>query len=183
MCEPPDEKDQKVEVAVTKVLPDCNRSVGIVELIVPMAADRPGLLKALLQAREGLLKQMRPALKVSGLTDQQWRVLSELVRVNEISASALAAAACLRASSLSRIIKDLEQREFLLRRSHRDDLRRTMISITQRGRAVVENVLPIASSIADDIAARFGSDRVETVHDLSEALADALGGNVQDEDD
>ncbi|HUG60723.1 MAG TPA: MarR family transcriptional regulator [Methylomirabilota bacterium] len=152
------------------------------DLIVPIAGDQTGLLKALLQAREGLLKQLRPALKESGLTDQQWRVMSELVRVNEISASELAAAACLRASSLSRIIKDLETRQFLLRRSHRDDLRRTMISITRRGRTVVEGVLPVAEGIADDIAARFGSERLKSVHDLSDALAVTLGGNVADDE-
>jgi len=166
---------------VKNIQPLEDRTPNVLDLIVPMAGDRAGLLKALLQAREGLLKQLRPALKDSGLTDQQWRVMSELVRVNEISASELAAAACLRASSLSRIIKDLENRQFLLRRSHRDDLRRTMISITLRGRSVVEGVLPVAAGIADDIAARFGSERIETVHDLSDALAVTLGGNIPDD--
>ncbi len=154
----------------------------VVELIVPVSAERPGLLKALLQAREGLLKQLRPALKEIGLTDQQWRVMSELVRVSEISASELAAAACLRASSLSRIIKDLEARQFLLRRSHREDLRKTMISITRRGRAAVESVIPTAAGVADDIAERYGSERILAVHDLSSALATTLGGNLLDDE-
>lgn len=154
---------------------------GIVDLIVPLAPDHPGLLKALLQAREGLLRQLRPALKAAGLTDQQWRVLSELVRVPEISASDLAAAACLRASSLSRIIKDLETRQLLSRRAHRDDLRRTMVSITRRGRQVVEGVLPLADTVATDVAARFGADRILSVHDLSAALAETFGGPAEED--
>jgi homoprotocatechuate degradation regulator HpaR len=163
----------------TNRLPDA----GQADFIVPMVPNRPGLLKALLQAREGLLRQLRPALKGSGLTDQQWRVISELARVDEISASELAAAACLRASSLSRIIKDLETRDFLVRRSHREDLRRTMISITGRGRAVVNEVLPLANLVAVDIAGRFGNERIEAVHELSAALAVTLGGTSADDDE
>lgn len=154
----------------------------LVDLIVPLTPDRPGILKALLQAREGLLRQLRPALRDIGLTDQQWRVMSELVRVKEISASELAAAACLRASSLSRIIKDLESRQFLSRRSHREDLRKTMISITRRGRTAVDGLMPLAAQVADDIGERFGSDRIAAVHDLSASLATTLGGNLADED-
>jgi homoprotocatechuate degradation regulator HpaR len=136
----------------------------------------------LLQAREGLLRQLRPALKDIGLTDQQWRVMSELARIDEISASDLASAACLRASSLSRIIKDLEARQLLVRRSHRDDLRRTMISATRQGRTLVESVRPLAQTIARDLADRFGAERTVSVHDLSDALAITLGGNVGDDD-
>lgn len=174
--------DQRVGLAVNEVDSGVDRNERILDLIVPVGGHRPGLLKALLQAREGLLRQLRPALKDNGLTDQQWRVLSELARVSEISASDLAAAACLRASSLSRIIKDLETRQLLVRRSNRDDLRRTMVSITRRGRAVVDAVLPVAAAVAADIGARFGVDRVADVHDHSAALAQVLGGDVADED-
>jgi homoprotocatechuate degradation regulator HpaR len=155
---------------------------SLVDLILPSAGGRAGLLKALLQAREGLLRQLRPALKNVGLTDQQWRVMSELVRVEEISASDLAAAACLRASSLSRIIKDLEARQLITRRSNRDDLRRTMISATRRGRSMVESVLPVAEAVARDLADRFGADRMRAVHDLSETLAVTLGGDQADDE-
>jgi homoprotocatechuate degradation regulator HpaR len=155
---------------------------NLVDLIIPSSGGRSGLLKALLQAREGLLRHLRPALKNVGLTDQQWRVMSELVRVEEISASDLAAAACLRASSLSRIIKDLETRQLLVRRSHREDLRRTMVSATRRGHSIVESVLPVAEAIARDLADRFGDERVRTVHELSEALAVTLGGDQADDE-
>jgi homoprotocatechuate degradation regulator HpaR len=168
-------------LAVKRTEPS-DQNVSVVELLVPTVTDRPGLLKSLLQAREGLLKQLRPALKDSGLTDQQWRVMSELARVDEISASELAAAACLRASSLSRIIKDLETRQLLVRRSHRDDLRRTMVSITRQGRTTVESIVPTAAAAAADISVRFGSGRVENLHELSAALATTLGGDVPDDE-
>lgn len=122
------------------------------------------------------MKQLRPALRAHGFTEQQWRVLAELVPVKEMPASGLAAATCLRASSLSRIIKDLESRDLVARRSQIEDLRRTMVSITPRGSIVMEQLLPVFAQIYADIGSSFGTGRLHTLTDLAEDLVQALGG-------
>ncbi len=129
------------------------------------------------------MRQLRPTLRTHGLTEQQWRVLGDLLVSDEIAASDLAAATCLRASSLSRIIKDLENRGYLSRRSQLEDLRRTMISITPRGRSLMLQIAPTAAAIYGDIADRFGRERLESLVDLSVDLVSALGGPVSSDED
>ena len=51
-----------------------------------------------------------------------------------------------------------------------------MVSITKRGQSVVESLVPVATVIAEDIGRRFGTERAESVHELSDALALTLGG-------
>lgn len=128
------------------------------------------------------MRQLRPTLRMHGLTEQQWRVLTELMSVEEIAASELAAATCLRASSLSRIIKDLESRGYLRRRSQLEDLRRTMISITGRGRSLMQLLVPVVEDIHNEIGNRFGNDRLESVIELSDDLVGAFGAPTGDDD-
>lgn len=142
----------------------------------PVAAHRTTITKSLLHARESVMRQLRPVLRAHGLTEQQWRVLSDLVPADEVPASTLAAGTCLRASSLSRIIKDLEGRGFLSRRSQLEDLRRTMVSISPRGRAVMDQLAPVTAGLYADMADRFGRDHLDTLVELSDGLALALGG-------
>lgn len=129
------------------------------------------------------MRQLRPALRLHGLTEQQWRVLGELLDVDEIAASDLASATCLRASSLSRIIKDLEGRHYLTRRSQIEDLRRTMISIAPRGRALMQQLVPATRELTEMVAERFGRERLDTLIDLSVDLDTSLGGPAPSEDD
>nr|WP_280514502.1 homoprotocatechuate degradation operon regulator HpaR [Chthonobacter albigriseus] len=131
---------------------------------------------ALLRAREAVMRQLRPALRSHGLTEQQWRVLCQLVASEQMAASELAAATCLRASSLSRIIKDLETRGYISRRAHMEDLRRTLVSITPRGRGTMNALAPTATSVYEDIAEKFGLERLENMIDLSVDLVTALIG-------
>ena len=49
-------------------------------------------------------------LRDAGVTEQQWRVLRVLIDNTRIDVSALAAAALLRAPSLTRILRELEGR-------------------------------------------------------------------------
>lgn len=145
-------------------------------MLFPTDPERPHAMRALLHARESLMRHLRPALRNHGLTEQQWRVLSDLMVVDEIAASDLAAGTCLRASSLSRIIKDLEMRGYLTRRSQLEDLRRTLVSITPRGRGVMQQLQPVATEMLSEISDRFGTRRLDELIGLSRELTSALGG-------
>jgi homoprotocatechuate degradation regulator HpaR len=147
------------------------------------AADCSGMTKSLLHAREAVMRQLRPSLRMHGLTEQQWRVLCDLTTVTEIAASELAAATCLRASSLSRIIKDLENRGLLSRRSQLEDLRRTLVSITPRGRGLLQQLAPTSAGIYADIAARFGAEKLSQLTGLADELVAAFGGPAAASDD
>lgn len=130
----------------------------------------------LLRAREAVMRRFRPALRTHGVTEQQWRILRALAHAGPLEVSALAEATCLLAPSLSRILPDMEQRQLLSRRQAHSDLRRSVISLERKGLRLIAAHAPDAEAIYDEIAQRFGAERLSRLftllHELQETLAD-----------
>lgn len=103
----------------------------------PLAQSLP--LK-LLMAREAVMERFRPHLKAAGVTEQQWRVLRALCESDELEAGELAEAICLKMPSLSRILADLSGQGLINRRDGVDDKRLRLVSITKKGRALVDEM-------------------------------------------
>ena len=91
---------------------------------VPMREFSRSLPMSLLRAREAVMRQFRPSLRNHGLTEQQWRILRALTAVDTIEVTELARVAFLLGPSLSRILRDLEARDLIERRTAKADLRR-----------------------------------------------------------
>jgi homoprotocatechuate degradation regulator HpaR len=128
----------------------------------------------LLRAREAVMRHFRPALRHFGMTEQQWRILRALASVDEIEVMALADATFMLAPSVSRILKDLEQRDLIVRRGSDEDMRRGIVAIGPKGRALIENAGQVSETIYSEITGRFGSTRLaallETLRELEAAL-------------
>ncbi|MGA7810058.1 MAG: MarR family transcriptional regulator, partial [Bradyrhizobium sp.] len=77
---------------------------------------------SLLRAREAVMRQFRPSLRRHDLTEQQWRILRALASIDEIEVTELARTAFLLAPSLSRILRDLDARRLIERRTAKTDL-------------------------------------------------------------
>ena len=80
---------------------------------------------------------------------------------------ALADATFLLPPSLSRILKDLEQRELILRRGSDEDMRRSIVAIGPKGRALIESAGEVSEAIYREITNRFGAAKLSA---LQEAL-------------
>ena len=130
---------------------------------------------SLLRAREAVMKQFRPSLRVHGLTEQQWRILRALAAVDAIEVTELARVAFLLGPSLSRILRDLESRQLIERRTRKADLRRGVVSISQKGLKLIEVVAPTSEAIYAAITQRYGTQRLAKLQDMLVALEDSLG--------
>lgn len=137
---------------------------------------RRSLPMSLLRAREAVMAQFRPLLASHDVTEQQWRVIRVLGEHASLDASELADRASILAPSLTRIIKTLEEREYLTRGKVSGDGRRVMLSITPKGRELIEIVAPQSSAIYDALKARIGQQRYEELLDLLEGLIESQGG-------
>ena len=130
---------------------------------------------SLLKAREAVMVHFRPGLNHFGVTEQQWRVLRALTSIERIEVTELAKATYLLPPSLSRILKDLEQRRLIHRRTPHQDQRRGLISISDQGRALVERAGSHSEAIYTEITRRFGAERLSDLqgllHELEVALA------------
>ncbi len=133
---------------------------------------------SLLRAREAVMAHFRPGLQKLGITEQQWRVLRALTSVAEIEVTELAKATFLLAPSLSRIVKDLEERCLIRRRPHDLDLRRGLICISPQGRALIETAGNQSEVIYAEITRRYGELRLaqlqELLRDLEAVLMDPI---------
>jgi len=129
---------------------------------------------ALLRAREAVMKQFRPSLRRHGLTEQQWRILRALSAVEAIEVTELARVAFLLGPSLSRILRDLEARQLIDRRTAKDDLRRGVVSISQKGLKLIELVAPTSEAVYAAITQRYGAQKLAELQDMLAVLENKL---------
>jgi homoprotocatechuate degradation regulator HpaR len=139
---------------------------------------------SLLRAREAVMRQFRPSLREHGLTEQQWRILRALSGVEVIEVTELARTAFLLGPSLSRILRDLEGRRLIERKTLKADLRRAVVSISEKGLRLMERVAPTSEEIYAAITRRFGARRLAELQDmLGELEASLTGLEIIDEAD
>lgn len=131
---------------------------------------------SLLKAREAVMRHFRSSLRHFGITEQQWRVLRALTSVESIEITALATVTFLLPPSLSRILKDLDERGLILRRSSDTDMRRGIVSISPQGLKLIEQAGIHSEEIYREITGRFGVERLALLQILLRELEDCLEG-------
>jgi homoprotocatechuate degradation regulator HpaR len=154
---------------------DCNDDTAPARR-VPMRDFSRSLPMSLLRAREAVMRQFRPSLREHGLTEQQWRILRALAAIDSIEVTELARMAFLLGPSLSRILRDLEARRLIQRRTTRADLRRAVVSISKRGLRLMRSVAPSSEAIYSAITRRYGARRLAELQDMLSALETSLAG-------
>ena len=153
---------------------------------VPMRDFSRSLPMSLLRAREAVMRQFRPNLREHGLTEQQWRILRALASIEAAEVTELARTAFLLGPSLSRILRDLEARHLIERKTAKTDQRRSMVSISKEGVKLMASVAPSSEAIYAEITQRFGARKLaelqEMLGELELCLAStSAGDDVTDE--
>jgi homoprotocatechuate degradation regulator HpaR len=142
----------------------------------PMRDFSRSLPMSLLRAREAVMRQFRPSLRQHGLTEQQWRILRALTAVDAIEVTELARVAFLLGPSLSRILRDLEARHLIERRTPEADLRRGVVSISAKGMKLIEAVAPTSESIYAAITKIYGARKLAELQEMLSTLESSLSG-------
>lgn len=129
---------------------------------------------ALMRAREAVMQYFRPHHRRHGVTEQQWRVLRVLYRSGELETTELARQALLLAPSLTRILRDLEAARMINRHWLESDLRRSVISISPAGVALLAKVAPLSEASFAEITRLYGEARLGELFRLLNELEQAL---------
>ena len=129
---------------------------------------------SLLRAREAVMRQFRPSLRRHNLTEQQWRILRALSAVEGIEVTELARLAFLVGPSLSRILRDLEARDLIDRRTAKADLRRGVVSISQKGLRLIELIAPTSEFVYSAISQRYGAQKLAELQNMLAQLETSL---------
>jgi homoprotocatechuate degradation regulator HpaR len=136
---------------------------------------RLSLAGTLLAAREAVMAPIRPSLREAGLTEQQWRVLRVLVDEGDTDPSGLAEAGLLYAPSVTRILKELVDRGLIVRALDPADGRRSIITVTAKGRALVEKTARKTAVILKGYSESFGPERMAALQDELRELVRSIG--------
>lgn len=119
------------------------------------------------------MRRFRPILSAHDLTEQQWRVLRALDQTAEaLDVGDVAEATCLLGPSLSRILSNLEQRGLIRRRTDKHDQRKSLASLTAKGRRLVARIAPLSEEQYADLESIVGTDDLYRLFDLLERLID-----------
>ena len=128
----------------------------------------------LLRARQAAVNQFQPIFRQYNVTEQQWRVLRMVPSAGSMTAGELSKSIFVSMPSLSRIMQSLEKRHLIRRRSDRGDLRKTMISPTPAGQAMVAEAAIWSDTRYREIAEWFGRDRLQELQLLLDDLVQTL---------
>jgi homoprotocatechuate degradation regulator HpaR len=153
---------------------------GLVEQLTPLRQSLPA---SLMRAREAVMARIRPTLRTFDVTEPQWRVLRTLAGMEEIEITKLAEAVFLLPSSLSRILRDLGERGLVQRRTSDADLRRGLVSISEKGAELILAAVPSTAAVNSEIERLYGAERMARLQGLLAELEDALGPIQLTEDD
>lgn len=140
-----------------------------------LAETRRTLPMALLRGREVVIERFRPMFHANDISEQHWRVIRVLHEIGEVDATQLAQSACVLAPSLTRMLRALEERDFVAIRRDPQDGRRALIQLTDAGRGFIRKVAPQGVAVYAEIERIIGRQRLEHLLDELEYLQEQLG--------
>ena len=140
------------------------------DLVKRLPSTRRSLPIALMRSREKVMGPIRDMLKVSGITEQQWRVLRVLSESGAQDLTQISIKASLLMPSLSRIIKKLREEGLIVSQTNGEDRRRQIVRIGTKGQKIIDDNLPQAMKIAEELQQHLGLERHEQLLDLLETL-------------
>lgn len=124
------------------------------------------------------MARFRPHLHKIGITDQQGRILRVLAEFDDVEMLELSALTCINPASLSRMIPRMDKKGVVRRRRHRGDGRRVTVSLTERGRILIEPVVQASDEIYGALAKEIGPERLSQLYRLLDTLIEMEGGDV-----
>lgn len=131
---------------------------------------------SIVRARESVMGSFRAVLHKYGLTEPQWRVIWTIESLGEVEMTELARMTAILFPSLSRIVRELEQREYISRRNAPSDLRRMLVSLNDRGSALFELVAPEARLVYRSIRDAMGTEKLRQLQSLLVELDEKVSG-------
>jgi DNA-binding MarR family transcriptional regulator len=120
-----------------------------------------------------------------GITPYEWRLIAILARFGPMSSNGVCSRSAMDKVQVSRAVARACASGLVDRNIDRDDRRRSVLSLTGRGRTVHDEIVPLARGLEERLLAELdGSDRarLSELIDRLNRKAVQLGGVIQDRD-
>ena len=140
-----------------------------------------GYLPALLaQAHELVASEFHVVVARHGISPSEWRVLATLASGEPTSIGRLARIVVMKQPTLTKLLDRMEATGHVQRMPHDGDRRITLVTITPRGRALTETLVPLALAHEARVLAQVGARRANA---LKETLLRLIDVQQEAEDD
>ena len=110
-----------------------------------------------------------------GLAVTEWRILAVLGRFPGMSAVGVAERSAMDKVAVSRAVARLLERGLLHRETHGDDRRRSVLELSDAGRAVYDEVAPLALSYERELLAPLSEDERAQFSRMLDRLGERYG--------
>jgi DNA-binding MarR family transcriptional regulator len=98
-----------------------------------------------------------------GMTRPEWRLLATLGQFGRVTAKSVGEHSAMHKTKVSRAVRALEERRWLVRNIDPDDRRVEQLELTQAGRKVYRELVPLAKSFEAQLLARMDGEDAETL--------------------
>ena len=136
----------------------------------------------LLQAREALMAQFRPALRAHGLTDQQWRIARALAE-GPLEPREIGERCAISSPSLAGVLARMDDMGLVRRETMTEDQRRVRVSLTPKAKRLVQRIGAQAEARYRALEDAIGAAVMREVYDHLDRLVAHLGRAAVPPDD
>jgi homoprotocatechuate degradation regulator HpaR len=140
-----------------------------------MRKYRKNLPLLLLTVREAIRANFQPTLRKYGITEQQWRILRALHEAKLMGVTEIADACLIFRPSIVGIVQRMEEMNLVKRAAVKTDKRRVNISLTPRGKALVNEIMPIFDAIYQQLENAVGAEKLDTLYHVLDDMMTHLG--------
>ncbi len=99
-----------------------------------------------------------------------WRIMAVLGRFDNLSAAELVDKTAMDKVAISRAVSLLMDKNYLNRQEDSDDRRRSMLSLSPRGREIYAQIVPLALNYQKQLLQDLSDEEVNTLHQLLDRL-------------
>lgn len=140
------------------------------------------LAAIMIVTREAVIAPMRGRLRAFGMTEPQWRVLRILDEHGALDAKSLAEIGLMHAPSVSRILRELEDRKLIVRDADTRDRRRMFVRLSSDGEDMNGKIQQELVGLLNQYSKKFGKSRLKSLAKDLKDLADTLNSSIRPED-
>ena len=137
---------------------------------MPAALRHRNLPHLLLRSRETLMAHFRPLLAEHGLTEQQWRILREIVEQGPLEPRQLCEACSISSPSIVGVLARMEETGLVTRERMAHDQRRVRVSLTPKSRRTAQRLIPLVEQRYAALESALGLRAMQEVYDTLDAL-------------
>lgn len=116
------------------------------------------------------MAHFRPLLAAHGLTEQQWRILREIVEQGPLEPRQLCEACSISSPSIVGVLARMEETGLVARERMAHDQRRVRVSLTSQSRKAAQKLIPLIEQRYEALEQALGLRSIQEVYDALDAL-------------